>query len=435
MRSTPPPSRPGPRLNSLSPSRQVDTLPFLGRYAVVVALLALAFSLPLSAQQGASDQAMRGRAKAARRVVGYFPQWGTYGGYNVRNLVTSGSAGALTQIDYAFAALQNGKCVSSDPYADYGKVIPANLAVNGVADSDAPGAFVGNFHQLQELKKLYPRLKIVISVGGGSANPNDFSVAAQPANREVFVKSCVDLFLKGNFAAGIEQPGIFDGFDIDWEYPLTTTDGKNLTGLLAEFRKQMNAIRPGMTLSIASSAGQWAYQYLDFKGSQRYLDFFGLMAYDFVGPWEDTTGFVAPLLQSKSDPAAGNNAAAAVQGYLAAGVKPGKIVLGVPFYGYQWTHVPNVDHGLFQVGTPGDSLGYNGILGIEKTSTAYRDQTTLAPWLYDGTNFWTYDDPLSLAYKMVYVRENHLGGAMAWSLDDDTPDGQLLKTVSFVLRF
>ena len=398
-------------------------------------LLSLAIALPLVAQQTPSERDARSRHKTERRIVGYFPQWGTYNGYNVSNLVTSGSAGVLTQIDYAFAALENGKCVSSDPYADYEKVIPANLAVNGVADSTAPGAFVGNFHQLQELKKLHPALKIVVSIGGGSANPNDFSLAAQPANREVFVKSCVDLFLKGNFAAGIEQPGIFDGFDIDWEYPLTPTDGTNMTGLLAEFRKQMNAIRPGMTLSIASSAGQWAYQYLDFKGSQQYLDFFGLMAYDFVGPWEDTTGFVAPLFQAESDPSPGSNAAAAVQGYLAAGVKPEKIVLGVPFYGYQWTHVPNVDHGLFQVGTPGESLGYNGILSLMSSSTAYRDKTTLAPWLYDGSNFWTYDDPLSLAYKTLYVREKHLGGAMAWSLDDDTADGQLLKTVGFVLKF
>jgi chitinase len=405
------------------------------RAAIGVALLALSAAVPIVAQQGTNAREIPTNHRPQRRVVGYFPQWGTYSGYNVNNLVASGSASVLTQVDYAFAALQNGQCVSSDPWADYQQPFSANLTVNNVADSTAPGAFVGNFHQLQLLKQKYPNLKIVISVGGGSANPNDFSVAAQPSNRAAFVKSCVDLFIKGNFAAGIEQPGIFDGFDIDWEYPLTTTDGTNMTGLLAEFRKQMDAVRPGMTLSIATSAGHWAYQYLDFKGSQPFLDFFGLMAYDFVGPWEDTTGFVAPLSQAKLDPAPANNASAAVNAYLAAGVQPEKIVLGVPFYGYEWTGVPNVDHGLFQAGTPvGSGAGYNTLLPLEQTMPRFRDQTTLAPWLYDGTNFWTFDDPLSLAYKMLYVRSKNLGGAMAWSLNDDLPNGLLIKTVALTLK-
>lgn len=404
--------------------------------AAAAGLLSLLAALPLIAQnQDASDNHAAAKHRAQKRVVGYFPQWGTYNGYNVNNLVTSGSARVLTQIDYAFAALQNGRCVSSDPWADFQKPFPANLSVNNVADATAPGAFAGNFHQLQLLKQRYPNLKVVLSVGGGSANPSDFIAAAQPANRAAFVKSCVDLFIKGNFAAGVEQPGIFDGFDIDWEYPLTTADGLNLTSLLAEFRKQMDALRPGMALSIATSAGHWAYQYLDFKGSQPYLDFFGLMAYDFVGPWEDTTGFVAPLSQAKLDPSPANNAAAAVEGYLAAGVKPEKIVLGVPFYGYEWTGVPNVDHGLFQAGTPvGSGADYSTILTLEKTMPRFRDWTTFSPWLYDGTTFWTYDDPLSLAWKMLYVRNNNLGGAMAWSLNDDLPNGLLIKTVAVTLK-
>jgi len=58
---------------------------------------------------------------------------------------------------------------------------------------------------------------------------------------------------------------------------------------------------------------------------------------------------------------------------------------------------------------------------------------TQAPWLYDGTNFWTYDDPQSLAYKMLYVRKEKLGGVMAWSLSGDMPNGILLKTVAFGL--
>jgi len=158
------------------------------------------------------------------------------------------------------------------------------------------------------------------------------------------------------------------------------------------------------------------------------------MTYDFDGPWNNTTGLVAPLFQAAGDPSTTNNAASAVSAYLAAGVAPEKIVFGVPFYGYEWTAVPDVDHGLFQPGTPvGEGSGYSSIVPLESTFVHYRDPVTQAPWLYDGTNFWTYDDPQSLAYKMLYVRKEKLGGVMAWSLSGDMPNGILLKTVAFGL--
>jgi chitinase len=374
--------------------------------------------------------------QAQPRVVGYFPQWGVYGNFYVKNLVTNGSAKILTQVDYAFAELSDNKCASADTWADYQQPLPASETVTGKADSTAMGAFVGNFHQLQELKQRYPNLKVAISIGGGSANPAEFSVVADPAHRKAFVKSCIDMFVKGQFGPGIVEPGIFDGFDIDWEYPASDADKQNLTGLLAEFRSQMNAERPGLVLSIAASAGSWAYQFIDLKKDQESLDFYGLMNYDFDGPWNNTTGFVAPLLQAASDPDPTNNANAAVMAYLAAGVKPEKIVFGVPFYGYEWTGVPKANHGLFEPGTPvGDGSGYNQIVPPASGFTQYRNPKTQEPWLYNGTSFWTYDDPWSIAYKMLYVRYEKLGGVMAWDLSGDTSDAVLLKTAAWTLTY
>jgi chitinase len=187
----------------------------------------------------------------------------------------------LTQLNYAFANVVDNQCASFDTWADFQDPLSADETVNGQPDSLAPNAFVGNFHQLQELKKLYPDLHIVISIGGGSADPNAFSSAALPENREAFVKSCIDMYIHGNFAPGIHEPGIFDGIDIDWEFPATTADEQNFTVLLTEFRKQLDCIRPGMTLSIAAPAGSWAYQYIDLPTIQHVLSHFDLMTYDF----------------------------------------------------------------------------------------------------------------------------------------------------------
>jgi chitinase len=406
--------------------------------ARLLCVLILLSSFPLLSQAFPGQSAQP--YPAASRVVGYFPQWGLYGGYVfggyfVKNVITTGSATRLTHLNYAFANVVNSQCASFDTWADYQDPLPADETVDGKADSLAANAFVGNFHQLQELKRLYPDLHIVISIGGGSADPNAFSIAASPENRESFVKSCIDMYIHGNFAPGIHEPGIFDGIDIDWEYPATSADETNFTALLKEFRKQLDAIRPSMTLSIAAPAGSWAYQFIDLPTIQHIVSHFNLMTYDFDGPWNYTTGFVAPLYQSSLDPDPTNNANFSVESYLAMGIAPEKIVFGVPFYGYEWGGVPNLNHGLFEAGTPeGYGNEYNYIVSIASTYQKFRDPITQAPWLYDGNNFWTYDDPRSLAFKMDYVRKHHLGGVMIWEISGDMPDGLLLQTLVHGLR-
>jgi chitinase len=51
-------------------------------------------------------------------------------------------------------------------------------------------------------------------------------------------------------------------------------------------------------------------------------------------------------------------------------------------------------------------------------------------WLYDGTTFWTYDDPAQVLAKTAYIRSEGLGGAMMWSLDGDDENATLTRTIS-----
>jgi chitinase len=388
--------------------------------AILFFFTAMAFASKLLVEAQTTGNSMK--------VIGYFPRYGIYDGFFVKNLITNGSAKRLTHINYAFTNVVNNRCVSFDPYADYQATFTAAHAVNGQADSH--GAFAGNFHQLQELKKLHPNLKIIISIGGGSSSPNAFRTAALPQNRQAFVKSCVDMYIRGYFAPGITEPGIFDGFDVDWEFPASTADRDNFTSLLADFRQQLDAIRSGLTLAIAGPNGHWAYQYIDLNHVQQYLDYVGVMTYDYDGPWKYHTGFVAPLYRSLKDPEPNNNASATVEGYLEAGVPPGKIVFGVPFYGYEWSNVPNIDNGLFEPGAPdGQGAAYNSIVNVESQFQKRRDSITQAVWLYNGSHFWTYDDPTSIEFKMDYVLSQKLAGVMAWNLGQDLPDGSLLNAV------
>jgi chitinase len=373
-------------------------------------------------------------------VVGYFGQWGLYNDpqYTLKDLAADNKIALLDQLNYAQGFVTGGRCSIADRNADLDHNFAADQSVDGKAD-DASSPFRGHLHQLAKLKLAHPSLRVLISLEG---HANDFAFDAQPENRKVFVASCVDLFIKGNLGSNISAPGIFDGIDVDWEYP-QGADAANFVALLAEFRTQMNAVRPGLTLSVAVGPSPHMYQGTDLASVAAEVDEVGLMTYDFAGPWMQTTGFIAPLygvppqLEVTDKPVAtlpvagtqpSGGAAGSVQAFLAAGVPAAKLLLGVPFYGYGWTQVPEIATGVYQEGTPvrGDRP-YSYIQSLTASSKIYRDPVSKTPWLFDGDVFWTFDDPVSVEAKASYAVEHGLGGVMIWELSGDTPQGALLK--------
>jgi chitinase len=376
----------------------------------------------------AGSKAVRPPA-ARQRLVGYFPQWGLYNDpkYTVKDLVANGGAAMLDQINYAQGFVTNGRCSIADPNADLNYSFSAAESVNGRPDSPRQ-AFRGNLHQLAELKRAHPRIKILISLEGKAA---DFSQDAQPENRQAFLDSCVDLFLKGHLAPGINAPRLFDGIDVDWEYP-HAADAENFLALLTDLRRRMDALRPGLILSVATGPNPHMYEGTDMESVGRLVDQVGLMTYDFNGPWSGTTGFVAPLLSEI--PGEGGSVEHSVGAYVDAGVPAAKLLIGIPFYGYGWHQVPEIANGLNQEGTAihGDRP-YRYIQTLAADSTVYRDPRSKAPWLFDGDSFWTFDDPASIQAKASFARDQRLGGLMLWELGEDTSEGTLLQAAHTAL--
>ena len=383
-------------------------------------------------------------------IVGYLPQWGLYADppWSARQLVTSGTAPLLTQIDYSQAFIVNGRCSVADPNADLQHPYTAETSVDKSADppADAPGSASGSapgstgvlrgeFHQLQELHRLYPRLHMLISLEG---KPAAFADAAQPEKRAAFVASCIDMFLRGNLAPGLQAPGLFSGIDMDWEYPNSgPQDGANFTALVAEFRRQLDAYgaathggRPMLTIAAAPGLGR--YPGVDWPAVAGNVDQVGLMNYDYNGPWQKMTGILAPLYGIPGLRLESNNNDNTVAEYESAGVPAAKLLMGVPFYGYHWSQVTDAgaQHGLGMTGQSerGDTP-YREIAAMPGYASLFRDPHSSAPWLYDGNTFWTFDDPTSAAAKARYVRMHGLGGMMIWELSGDTADGAMVKAM------
>ena len=448
------------------------------RSVLRISLAALAAVVLLASHVSASAQNQKSQSKI---LAGFFEEWSIYyANYNLANLESNGSAAKLSHLIYAFGDVSasasdpsSNTCVIADAWADFeNNSLPP---VGGIADT---WPLYGNFAEILKLKQLHPQLKTLISLGGASdAEAAAFSTAASTqAGRQALVSACINMFIVGNVGSdwngNITAPGLFDGFNIDWEFP-AAADKQNFTLLLQEFRNQLNALSAQTgkqyVLSFDGPAGAQNYTNIDLKNAAKQVDFITIDGYNYAGSWDSQTNDASPLFDSRQDPDYGQNLDIddTVNAYLKAGVPPHKYTMGVPLYGAGWSGVSNVNHGLYQGSmepspvylangtglctdlsgaTPGCDLlltpgiaTYATLENLQNNGySTYFDSRRIAVSLYDPTaeTFYTFDNPATATLKMLYLDAKvpgGLGGAYVWALKDDDANGTMVKTMAKIL--
>ncbi|WP_405916074.1 glycosyl hydrolase family 18 protein [Streptomyces sp. NBC_00728] len=362
--------------------------------------------------------------------LGYFTEWGIYGrNYNVKNLVTSGSAAKITHINYAFGNVTNGQCAIGDSYADYDKAFTADQSVSGVADTwDQP--LRGNFNQLRELKAKYPNLKILWSFGGWTWSGGFAQAAANPT---AFADSCYNLVKDPRWA------DVFDGIDIDWEYPNACGLSCDTSGAAA-YKNLMQALRAkfgtnnlvtAATTADGTSGGK--IDAADYAGASQYVDWYNVMSYDFFGAFaaQGPTAPHSPLTSYSGIPTPGFDTADAIAKFKSKGVPASKLLIGIGFYGRGWTGVTQAAPGGTATG-PAAGTYEQGIEDYKVLKTSCPATGTVAgtAYAYCGNNWWSYDTPATIGTKMSWAKSQGLGGAFFWEFSGDTSNGELVSALS-----
>lgn len=434
--------------------------------------------------------------------IAYYDQWSVYGNaFYPKHLDTRGIAGKLDVINYSFGNIHptdltcfeankaagddnnpNAGDGAGDSYADYQKSFSAADSVDGVADTwDQP--IVGVFNQFKELKAKYPHLKINISLGGWTYSKYFHDAAKTDASRQKFVASCIKQYIKGDLPVegGFGGPGtaagIFDGIDIDWEYPGSSgghlgnhygpEDKQNFTLLLQEFRKQLDAEGAAnggkkYLLTAALPAGQDKIKYIETDKIGAYLDYANIMTYDMHGAWDGDgpTYHQSPLQPSAADPtdpiapgtekySIDNAIDSWIDGNPAYGITGGfpanKLTLGYEFYYRGWKGVPaGTTNGLAQTATGGSAARplsqqagiahYKELGGIvDNPATTFWDDQSKSSYFYKDGEFFTGLNQKSIQARVDYGKQRGLAGAMMYSLlglDDNTT---LLNQISDAL--
>ncbi len=408
---------------------------------VMVALFAIGCpgtnGAPIAATSAASPTALPSGVRTAPaiapaagdKLLGYFVEWGIYDrNYHVKNIVTSGSAAKLTHINYAFGNVTGGKCVLGDAYADYDRFYTAEESVDGVADTWDEGALRGSFNQLRKLKQMYPNIKVLFSFAEWDSLGGFGEAAADPT---AFAESCYAL---------VEDPrwaDVFDGIDIDWEYPnacgviCDDSGPEAFVGLMQALR---NRFGPSYLVTAATPAGYDEINAANYGDAAQYVDWYNVMTYDFFGTWavQGPTAPHSPLYSYAGIPQANFYGDYAIQLYRQKGMPASKLLLGVGFYGRGWTGVSDVNGGLNQPAggaAPGTYEAGNEDYKVLAINCPATGAVAGAAYAYCGGQWWSYDTPATLAGKMTYKRNQGLGGVFFWELSGDSGDGDLIAAL------
>ncbi|MCX5013777.1 glycosyl hydrolase family 18 protein [Streptomyces sp. NBC_00555] len=448
----------------------------------------------------AADASVTASAGGVR--IAYYDQWSVYGNaFYPKHLDTRGIAGKLDVINYSFGNIHptNLTCFEAnkaagddnnpnagdgagDSYADYQKSFSAADSVSGVADKwDQP--IVGVFNQFKQLKAKYPHLKINISIGGWTYSKFFSDAAKTDASRKKLVSSCIDQYIKGNlpveggYGGAGAAAGIFDGIDIDWEYPgsagghlgnhYAPEDKQNFTLLLKEFREQLDAYGTAnggkkYLLTSALPAGQDKIKYIETDKIGAYLDYANIMTYDMHGAWDGDgpTYHQSPLYSPAGDPtdpiapgtqkySIDNAIDSWIDGNPAYGITGGfpanKLTLGYEFYYRGWKGVPaGANNGLAQSATGASAARptsqqagiamYKELGGtVDNSASTFWDDQAKASYFYKDGEFFTGLNQKSIQARVDYGKQRGLAGAMMYSLLGLDNNTTLLNQISDAL--
>ncbi|KAH6608791.1 glycosylhydrolase family 18-2 [Trichoderma cornu-damae] len=316
-----------------------------------------------------------------------------------------------------------------DPFADEQK----RLGKNQVWDDSTRNDVHGAIEQVFLMKKKYRHMKTLLSIGGWTASQEGkFSPAlGSAAGRRRFAQTAVKLLADWGF----------DGLDIDYEYPANQQDAENLVLLLGECREELDkyARRNGQQyhylLTVATPAGPQHYNVLDMAGMDAYVDAWHLMAYDYSGSWDDTSGDQANVYPNKELPSSTKfNTNKAIDDYIAHGIDSRKIVLGLPLYGRSFLNTDGLGQPYSGLGQGSTEQGVWLYRDLPRPgSTVHTDRKTISSYSYDPLTreLVSYDNAETARLKAEYLMTRNLGGAVFWEASGDCAgEKSLIRTLA-----
>lgn len=383
-------------------------------------------------------------------VTGYYPYWA------MDNMPPSQvNWSGLTHIVHFFARPEPTPPFFGPAFdsTDSGELIWGTDQDHAVGEKNNPDSLLKYAH--------LNGVKVVLSLGGiygGQSQTVDY-ISQDSARTTLWIQTA------GAFCRAYG----YDGMELDWERPVVSVQ---VNRVITAMRKELDSWQASTGkkgILVVASPG-WDYDASSYATSISMIDQYNILGYDLNRPNNlccanggpaDVTGFNAPL--HRADPSqypivsalsdnydgigagASESAGTLLLSYdrlrfgpnyctQALGWSPGKVGIGIPFYGWMFTGntVPNQ---LVVQQTTAYMSYQRAADALAKGGTYHFDVGTQTPWiggtatalitepyrfdLYPGTKFYmTYDDTSSVKSKVAWARQLGLGGVMIYALDE-----------------
>ena len=274
-------------------------------------------------------------------------------------------------------------------------------------------------------KKKYPKLKVLVSLGGWGGCETCSDIFSSKKARTEFAISTADIIESFNA----------DGIDLDWEYPgisgypghsYKLEDRENFTDLIIQLRKYM---KKDHILSFAAGASYRFFENsIEWDKVMPLVNNVNLMTYDFYGSGSTKTGHHTALSSNEFQ---NRSAESSIKALINLGVNPKKIFIGGAFYIKTFKNVENINNGLNQNADWNRSYNQLSFEDVRSNFNFYWDSLAKSPYAYDSINkiFATFDDHKSIKLKSQYALDKKLGGIMFWQLMNDKKKNGLLSTM------
>ena len=276
---------------------------------------------------------------------------------------------------------------------------PADGSLSGIPNAS-------RFTRLRDLGHAYGvRMHMTITLFGNSSVTTFLNNATARANA---VSSIFTLMT--NY--GLE------GANIDFEF-VTSSVRDSFSDFMTDLYAALGSHPQGRKeLYLAAPAVPEWYPGYDIVSLAAHTDGLFIMAYDFHWSSSSNAGPVSPCVPSTFW--GSYCVAKSIGSYKAAGVPGAKIILGLPYYGYDWPTVSG-DMGAATTGTGSAVIYYYAIQNAAAYGRLW-DTYSLTPWYRYNSGNWQqcwYDDSASLDIKYDMVNDSVLQGAGCWALGYD----------------
>lgn len=242
--------------------------------------------------------------------------------------------------------------------------------------------------------------------------------------------------LLSNIKKELDLKGIKD-VNLNFEYAEYTDDDKavKFAELTKYLNEELDKVYGDSYVVVSAFADSAIKPRISSKLNElgRYSDGIFIMAYDFHRPTSDAAGPVAPLNSAGTNSDYDLNIM--IKDFLSQ-IAPNKLILGVPYYGYNWVVE---DAGKYSKRIEGtDVIGFSQSQSYDTIMSDIKDLGLLVKWDTEAqVPYYSYVSPEtgstrqvyfeneeSLKRKYQFIKENTLAGVGIWALgyDDGRPE-------------